>query len=853
MIKSLMILCLATCAGLKVHARPPGTIRLFSGNDSIPALGTPASQRQQVMAVVVDSLNKRPRAAVENAKNTLSLNRVGAIPALNGLNDTVKKELFSYVARSYSASKAAAFAKGMTVLKDTAVLNDFFTAKLRGFYALSRQNLPGNSLALPAGIKNKFKGAGAEVSYGDTSHAISGWWNRLNISDEISVGSIPFAFDYVNVSGYNNFSSDLNDRHLGKMSFDKRAYLDKLDQHIKEHYDLNKYFLEDIDFRSNMQSFLDQRLDHIRTKSESFLEGREREWLQLVNPGQLMNLDSNQLKNVLLEKSGLSVTDAEAFQKRKQDLIASISNDAYDDSARSQLRNELARFEALESYYKGVLKIKQDIGKGGLDASKLLNSQHDVKSRMQEWMGDKNNTPQLAKELLPLGIMQKVMLRVKNLDLGNIVANASKGSVADLFMTGVSGSALHNNKFAMTTIGQRNDIGVRHTGLTSSISTPTYNLQSARMGIGDIDKQHTHVSLLNANTKSTSRNGFDMAALSQNLFVGSISKMLELGKYGTLEAELSKSNNQFSNMMSGTVEQSAAPKAAIAGLLDNVWTTLSAGVRYAGEVKEWNMTQGAYFNYAGLGHSNPGNPSGTRGSLQYGLNLRRSWQKNKAAVMFRTDVRDIDRSALSGGSKWKNLQLTLDGRYRFSRRLTMNLRLNQASMNESEAGVRTNVFLNRKVTVTSQANGRFGELMQSNVFMAGLQQMEYLAVQSPVKSTLLNLNMMQSLSLGSGIISFNTFLSHDLSGNMAYGNMLTSDAGYNYNLWKVFSCGSAITFLDTNDMARQIGLRQSLGARLLKKWSLNVFLDARKDLIRSSNNFLYGNFKTEMTLHYSLN
>lgn len=854
MLRSLMLLIVA-CIGIQICPRALyANVWLYAlPADSIPVAGKVlVGQQKDLINLLVDSLNKRPRKILQSLPDVGAMNPLGHTPSLNKLNDTIKQELFRYVADSYGAARLSGFSKGLNVLKDTAAVQNFIAEKLRGFYALAKPDVPERALALPTGVQNKFKGAGAEISYGDTSHAVSGWWNKVSVADEIAVGSIPFTIDYTNLSGYDYFNSNLNDRNLFKTSFDKKAYLKKLDSHIKQQYDLKKYFLEDIDFKAHMRAFLDTRLADAKERSEALVNGQKNGFLQIVNPDQLMNLDSVQLRNVLLQHSGLSGGE-QALLQRKQELTNALAAHASRDSASALLEDELARYEAVDQYYRDVLKIKKDIGSGGLDASTLLNQQAGAKDKMNQWLGDKSNTPQLARQLLPLGIMQKIMLSMRNLDMGNIVANASKGSVSDLFMTGISGSALHNGKFMMATIGQRNDIGMQHTGLSSSIATPRYNLQFARMGTGDIGGEHTHVSVLNATTKSSSQGNFNMASLSQNLFAGSVSKQVELGKYGTLEAELSKSNNQFANTFSSNVEQAAAPKAAIAGMLDDFWVTLSAGLKYTGEVKTLNMTQGFYFNYAGLGYANPGNPNGTRGSFQYGLNLKRSWNKNKAMMAFRADKRDIDRSALGSGSKWKNLQLSLDGRYRFTRHLTMSVRLNQGSMNEVADSKATNVFLNRKLTVSSQMNGKFGEIAQSQVAMLGIQQMNYVIGTAPVKSTLLNLNMMQSLSLGQGVVSFNTLVSQDLSGNMDYGNMITSDAGYNYMLWKSLSCGSSITFLDTKGIARQAGLRQSIGAQLMKRLALNCYVDARKDLIKSANSFLYGNFRTEMTLHYLLN
>lgn len=718
---------------------------------------------------VMDSLNKKyANVPGQLLPDSLPFNRFG----LNGMQQGARQEFMQYMRAGNSAAGIAKMRTMFHGLQDSARGARFIDNKLRGFYALK----PQGSLTLPGLPENKLRGISWQTIYSDTTAMMSGWWNEGVVQDQLTVGSIPVQLNYSTLSGYN---SGLKDAHFLKLAFDKEAYMQKVNQQLQKTYNLNKYFLDDIDIKSSIKSYATSQLAAMDS-----MKGK-------VSADQLIYLDSTQLRNAMKE--------------------------------------------APADYNEKVMSLKQQLG-GVKEMNQLLGAQKDAQHNIQSLASQPENTSRMAGNLLHLSALQSLMMNIKELKVGSIGANASKGTVSDLFMTGAAGSYLKSNKFIMLAMGKSNELGVQDVGMQST--APSYSMQFLRLGRGDIGSGQTHFSTLNANAKPQTNNGFNTAALSKNIFVGSVSQQCSLGSLGTIDIELSKSSGQYSN------EAAAVSKSAASHFMDDIWATASVGLAYNGDIKKYGLTQKVYMNYSGLGYTNPGSPFGSRGSLQYGFMVKRSWLRNKAVVSLRTDMRNLAVSPLTD-NKRKSLQFSLDGRYRLTRKLSFSMNMLQNTLRENG----NTAFLNRKISFMSQANGKMYGLPFSNNSTIGIQQLNYV----DLHSLFVNIGSMHTFMAGPGMVVLNAFYNRDIKNAAVYNNMLNVDGGYQYTLWKVLSCGSSLIYMDSKDVVTQIGLRQQVSAQFFKRWSLAISADGRKNLKNTVANYYYGRFNTAMSLHYQIN
>lgn len=799
------LLAAVCCLGLVTLARAQQSpVRI---PNTVDAAMADLPRSPLIRKALVDSLNRRP----PNWRQ-LPVLQQARLPAagFNDLQDPLRGQFLSYIQASSGAAKFAQLQQGFGVLKDSARMERFLDDKLRGFYALAKDHPAAGNLQLPGKPENKLQKAGAQTSYGDTTGNASGWWSNVEVQDRFALGAIPVNLQYANVSGYSQFGHDLSGENLGNLKFDREAYLQKVSSHLKKNYDLKKYFLDDIDFKAQLKQFAAVRMKSLAGTGDS-LAG-------LIRPEDLIYLDSAQLRN---------------------QLLANASGDSVRRYGEQELNDHLAK----------LLQLQKELG-GSLDVNTMLNRQAATRGKLNDFINDPASAADMAGNMIPLSGLQRLFLKVRELNVGNIAANASKGTVSDLFMTGAAGSLFNKSKFMMLGAGKTRQALPYDMGLEGGLTAPSQSLQFLRMGRGELGGAHQHVSLMNANARRDGRMP-DARVLKQNIFAGALSNRFSFGDYGVLDFEISKSNNSTTAAVPGG-DHAAVSKAAIAHFFDDFFVTLSTGLRYSGEVPDWGTTHSVYFNYSGLGYNNPGNPYARRGMLSYGVQLKRSWLKNKASVQLRTDFRDMARSALSG-SQWKNRTLALDGRYRMSKQLTLGARLHESTMHSTGDHGKDEVFVNRKITFNSQWNARMGGLRFFNQSALGMQQLHYLTAAGPLKSLFLNTHVSHTIPLGERMITANVFYNRDVRDAAIYGNLLTVDAGYHYRLWKVLQCGSSLTFLDNRSVVSQAGIRQQLSAVLLRRCQVNLSLDARKSFMDTPQNYLYGNFRSELSFFYLLN
>jgi len=765
--------------------------------DSIPGHLVDRSLTAQpvLKSAVVNAINSRIADVPDaGSKSTvLPFEKMG----LGGLHAGARTQFVQYMQAGNTSTGIANMQKTFDGMKDSTRRQQYIDNKLRGFYALKDQQGQANNFTLPGKPENKVKGISWQTTYSDSTALMSGWWNEGAIQDVITIGSIPFQLNYSTLSGYDYTRTSLQDAHFGKVAFDKDAYMDKINQQLQKKYDLQKYFLEDLDVKSSIRKYAADQLAHIKSGGDSSS--------QSISADQMMYLDSTQLSN-LLQKNGDTT-----------------------------------------EYYNKIMALKKQMG-GVEEMNKLLGSQKQVSGGVESWMQQPQHSSKVAERLLRLSSIQRLMLYVKDFQVGSIGTNASKGSMSDLFMTGAAGSFLKGNKFIMLAAGKRNEMGIQETGLQSATGNASYSMQFLRIGRGDIGSKQSHVSILNANAKPQQQYGFNTTAISRNIFVGSVSQQISLGELGTVDFELSKSSAQSAN---NSQEAAAVSKSAATHLLDNMWATASIGMAYNGDVKKLGLSQKVYFNYSGLGYVNPGTPFASRGTLQYGFMARRSWMRNKAMISLRTDVRNLAVSPVSNDRR-RSLQYAFDARYRFTRRFALSMNVLQNTLKEISEEKKNTAFLNRKISFMSQANGKIAGKSFNNNSSIGLQQLNYLQPDAPVKSLFVNASSMQTWMAGPGMVLVSAIYSRDVKNAAIYNNLLNTEAGYQYSLWKL-SCSSTFIYMDSKDVVTQIGLRQQIAAQLLKRWYLSVSADGRQNLRNTAANYYYGRFNTALSLHYQIN
>ncbi|WP_212002829.1 hypothetical protein [Chitinophaga sp. HK235] len=743
-------------------------------------------------------------------------------PTVTNPHQQVLQQYQQYIRQNYGNKEFERVKSGYALMNDTTSVRKYLDSKFRGFYAHKNDfNLP--NLMNRGAFDNSFKGASLIVTSNNAAGALNPVQVVAGLEDKLVIGNIPFNFEFTDIAGQYQQGTDVFNKGLKKFSFDKEAYIERMNKYVNQSFDVNKYLLKDINVSTALKSYIGKQIDEAQHELSSLSAGKNLS--KIINPEELIYLDSAQIRHLLSDHKVL-----------QQDPVK-LATMGKDSAAQEAV--------AIQRYIDRIYALKSTLDTDLL-AKKTLTSQQ----KINELVTDNINSPVAQRKniqsLLPLNFIQRLFLQARNFQIGNIGSDGSS-LTRDLFMAGFQGSFLSNNKFLSLGAGVRNDAAdIKNIGLNSSIDPGNFATQFIQLGTGDPGAAHTHVGILNANSKQ-SRNGFDMPRLPQNTFVGAVSEQISLGKYGTIAAEVGKSNTTYKNSATGN-ENMLASKAAAMSMFNDFWETVSVGLDYSGSIKELDMSQRAYISYAGLGYNNPGSPGATRGSVKYGLNVVRKFNKRKVSLGFRADVQDTKTSAI-GKSKWNNTQLAVDFRIRLKKNLSFSSRIAQAMMKGVTDSSSITGFVNRNINIGTQWSGRLFSIPNSTNANFSLQQINVF----PIHSLLLNMNINHSVVINTHVLSVNVMYNKDVKDQAIYGDLFNAETGWSYVLMKKINCSSGLTYMKNKGVVEQAGIKQSIGTMVSSRLNVNLYLDCRKSIMDSPQNYLFGNFNTQLAVQYQLN
>jgi hypothetical protein len=163
------------------------------------------------------------------------------------------------------------------------------------------------------------------------------------------------------------------------------------------------------------------------------------------------------------------------------------------------------------------------------------------------------------------------------------------------------------------------------------------------------------------------------------------------------------------------------------------------------------------------------------------------------------------------------------------------------------------MYVSRKVMADVQYAGAIRGWSQRTNFSLGWQQFDNIAVKEGGQSNLLLVQWVTSVPVKSTVLMMNMFYNKEIADYRLMGDLLTAEIGAGYSLFKILSLNSSVTYLNNSIAARQLGIRQSVNAMVLKNCSVGAYIDCRKNLITPVNTYLYGNLRGELSVRYQIN
>ena len=849
----LLTVMLLTCVTI-TRAQNGGNAKLKT-QDTIPGSTEAAGVRdfveKSMYNSLVDSVNKRkllPQGLSANRSrfDTLLTSKIKST-AFSAMNDPAKDEFLYYVKNNFGADRVNKVIKNFSMAGDSAAMQKYIGTKLRGFYSVNGLE----SFKIPSFdnlVNNKFSGVEYNIARDNTALAPSPWMHQLSVNDQIKIMDIPFQVGFSNLS---NEYVPLNYNNLVKVSFDKDGFQQGLQQKLGKYYNMKKYLMGDLDVLSYVKKHFDSELSsQVKGVSNDAIPDANAFLKSKLSNEELLKLDNDQIKEKLMS-TGEVQSIREKLQGSQQLLTehGATMTPAQKDSLLQNMKNQSDYLASIEQISNKVSALKNKLDASGINANQVTRLQQKINASAEDNLGQPAVIKEAANNLLPLNGLQRFFSSVGSLNAGTFGKTGSQGGINTLLRGGLDLSLLKNKNTFSGGLGSVKDGGfLKDAGLQNSIFSSASFMQFLQLGKGEEGKNNTRISVINSNTTSPNMANFTQMALPRNTLAGTISKTIKVRKAGTVEAELSKSATQYRNTVSPNADQVMEAKSALFSYGNDLFQTLSAGLRYSDEWEKVGLTHDVHVAYAGFGYNNPGNPSASKGSWQYDMQLRKQVTR-QGYVQGRFANRTYNYSG-DGNKQWNNMQFDLQGRYRFSKKLTLGAKLNQYQMVRKEDGSKEKMYVSRKVSADAQYSGRISGITQRSMFSLGWQQFDNIAVQQGGQSNLLLMQWATTVPMGTRMISANMFYNKEIADYKLMGDLLTAEAGLGYPVFKTVMLNSSLTYLNNSIAARQLGFRQSVSTTVLKNCTVGLFIDARHNLVTPVNPYLYGNFRGELSVHY---
>jgi hypothetical protein len=599
-------------------------------------------------------------------------------------------------------------------------------------------------------------------------------------------------------------------------------------------------------FETELTQQVQQVSNDLITDPTAYLQGK-------ISYDELLKLDIDQIKDKIQPAGEIqAIRDKLMGYEQLLGEHGATMDPMQKDSLVQHMKGQAAYLASLEQITGRIGAVKNKLAASGINANSVTRIQQAINTKASGMLEQPGVIKEAAGQLLPLNGLQRFFTNVSSLNAGTFGKEGSERAINTLLRGGAELSVLKNANVFSGGLGSVKDGGfLKDAGLQNSIFSPASFMQFLQFGKGETGKNNTRFTIINSNTTSPNTALFNQLTLPRNILAGTVSKSVKVRRTGKVEAELSKSATQYSNTAAPSADRLMEHKSALYSYADDLLQTISAGIRYSDEWEQIGLSHNAHMAYAGFGYNNPGNPSASKGSWQYDLQLRKQVNGSKGFVQTQFANRNYNYSA-SGNQQWSNLQFSVQGRYRFTRQLTLGGRWNQYQLVRKDDGSKQKMYVSRKLMADAQYSGAIGGKQQRSSFSLGWQQFDNITIQQGGNSNLVLVQWAGSMPFGNTLAMMNVFYNKEIADHALMGNLLTADLGAGYTVFKSVSLSSSLTYLDNNIAARQLGLRQTVNTALLENCSIGLYIDWRKNLITPVNSYLYGNFRGELSLHYQI-
>ncbi|EHQ24344.1 hypothetical protein [Mucilaginibacter paludis] len=554
---------------------------------------------------------------------------------------------------------------------------------------------------------------------------------------------------------------------------------------------------------------------------------------------ELVKQKKQQLDQNVTAQNNLSVTNLKS---------GSVSSIAGKLNAEEQIKQN----KEIDSVAVTITDIKRQLQNKGIDVNQML--------RMQSSLATANGNAfetEAGNALLtgrPQSAVQSFFTRVQSLKVGAFGNKAPGGTEGDdLFMEGTHITYKAGNLPVTLGYGSLNDIS---SAKDANYQTSDYNLPKTITYIGlNMNRGvlgNAKISIIGSGGNSANNyNSYTVPTSASNNVALTIDKSFNTDQLGKFTFDVSKSSTlYYDNYVQGT-EGVIEKKSGLSFGQSNLIQAVSFGFNHQLDIKEANLNENFYFNYAGTGYQNPGNNGFGGGGTKLGGNVKKSLYKNKLVLNVSSSLNTRSISYTTN-DQWKTYQVQLDSRYTINKKFNISLKYTNGGTDKQIDNLSTPVYSSQKFQLDGNANYKIGKNYTVSHITIGKQDYSNTYITASGSSSLLMVNYTQSLLLGRNSVTATMFYNKELSNYNLIGNLLNSDLTYQYTLFRKINMSSALTYLSNSGIANQTGIRQSIQLLAGSHFDLDTYIDLRKNLITPLYPDLYAACRAELSLKYHL-
>jgi hypothetical protein len=690
------------------------------------------------------------------------------------------------------------------------------------------------------GIKSSAVAVGVSLENDFRYHPIPGIYTQNKIENVVGLRANLTAFGVpLNINVSNNqavFNGDNQSAaNLYKLGLNPDMFSGLLKNQMQQYTDLKNTAFHGFDFTDYVRQTLSEEVHSVGGQASGLKGSYLNSYL---NDGdklqELIRMSPAELKSKL---AAIAVRQSGTMVKGDTALL-------------TPALRELDQKKA-DSVAQVITAMKTQLLKKGIDPEKLLLEENYLNGKSSHAF---NSSEQLSAlmDKKPANGLQSLLTGVKDFRVGSFGsqvpgATDNEGRLVNGANLGikVSGYPLTFGYGKLDDISSLKDAGYQHS-VYSAPKNITYIGGEVRRSV--FGKVKFSVVSSFSGQGAFSRNN---PSIPSNAVAFTLTKFLNFGDLGNFAVNVSKSSTLYNNNYQVGSEAVLQQMAGSSNTLNNdLFQSMAVGFNHDLNSTRLNATEHIYFNYGGLGYQNPANNGNSGSTMKFGGSVRKAMYRNKLQLILRTDFRQMPLSYISN-DKWKNYQLQFTGRYQVSNKLNFSVKYLSGGTGKVSDGVSVPVYNTRKFELDANDTYKIGKYYSTSHISIGNQSLNNSYV-SDFSSNLLNVSYIQSVAFKSSSVTGTLFYNKELSGYKLIGNLLTSDIAYQYQLFKMLQLSSGITYLNNVDIARQLGIRQSLQLLAGKNYDVNAAVDLRKNLITPKNAALYASTRGELLFRYYL-